>query len=111
MTIDLFLINAVSIAREKTKKPLALFSKVAFEYPDLPGIGPIGGSLDYVSSIVNATVPVSDTVRAQHGPPYFLVVEAKTSSTIGRDASRGQLIAQLLTLDYHNPSNHTWILN
>ena len=104
MAIGLFLTNAVSIAKKMTKKPLALFSEVAFECPDLPGVGPIGGSLDYVSSIVkNAKVPVNKTMFPQHGPPYFLVVEAKTSTTIGREGSRGQLIAQLLTLDYHNP--------
>src|SRR5271169_6435665 len=104
MAIGLFLVNAVSIARGKTKKPLALFSEVAFECPDLRGVGPISGSLDYVSSmVVNTTVPVSKTAFAQHGPPYFLVVEAKTSTTIGHEGSRGQLIAQLLTLDYHDP--------
>jgi hypothetical protein len=104
MAIGLFLVNAVSIAKEKTKKALALFSEVTFECPDLRGIGPISGSLDYVSSIViNTTLPVSETVFPQHGSPYFLVVEAKTSTTIGREGSRGQLMAQLLTLDYHDP--------
>src|SRR5436189_5280160 len=101
MAIGLFLINAVSIAREKTGKALALFSEVDCECSDLRGIAPISGSLDYMSSIViNTTVHVSETVFAQHGPPYFLVVEAKTSTTIGCEGSRGQLIAQLLTLDY-----------
>lgn len=104
MAIGLFLVNAVTIAKQKTKLPLALFSEVAFECPDLCGIGPISGSLDYVSSVViNTQRPVSETVFPQHGSPYFLVVEAKTSTTIGREGSRGQLIAQLLTLDYHDP--------
>jgi len=104
MAIGLFLINAVSIARETKQQALALFSEVPFECPDLRGIGPISGSLDYMSSIViNTTLPVSETVFPQHGPPYFLVVEAKTSTTIGREGSRGQLIAQLLTIDYHDP--------
>lgn len=109
MATGLFLANAVSIAKKKTNKPLALFSEVAFECPDLRGVGPINGSLDYVSSvIVNSTVPPSETVfNAQHGPPYFIVVEAKTSTTFGREGSRGQLIAQLLTLDYHDPYDHT----
>lgn len=104
MAIGLFLINAVSIARDEKRQALALFSEVPFECPDLPGIGPISGSLDYVSSVViNTSLPVSETVFPQHGPPYFLVVEAKTSTTIGREGSRGQLIAQLLTIDYHDP--------
>lgn len=104
MAIGLFLVNAVSIAKEKTKKPLALFSEVTLECPDLRGIGPISGSLDYVSStVINTTIPVCETVFPQHGPPYFLVVEAKTSTTIGREGSRGQLMAQLLTLNYHDP--------
>ena len=103
MAIGLFLINAVSIARQEKKQALALFSEVPFECPDLPGIGPISGSLDYVTSIVkNTKRPVSQVKFPQHGPPYFLVIEAKTESSLGREGSRGQLIAQLLALDYHD---------
>ena len=109
MAIGLFLVNAVAIARKKTNKPLALFSEVAFKCPNLPGVGPISGSLDYVSSMIaNAKRSVSELVFPQHGPPYFLVVEAKTSTTIGREGSRGQLMAQLLTLDYQDPYDHMW---
>jgi len=86
MAIALFLANAVSLAKQKTKKALALFSQVTFECPYLRGIGPVSGSLDYISStVMNTTLPVSDTPFPQHGPPYFVVVETKASTPIGRE--------------------------
>jgi hypothetical protein len=104
MAIGLFLTNAVSIARREKKLNLALFSKVLLECPDLPGVGAISGSLDYVTSIVKHTKRAVCNVKfPKHGPPYFLVIEAKTASPLGREGSRGQLIAQLLTLQYHDP--------
>jgi hypothetical protein len=104
MAIGLFLINAVSIARQEKNQALALFSEVPFQCPNLLGVGPISGSLDYVSStVINTGRPVSNMMFPQHGPPYFLVIEAKTASSLGREGLRGQLIAQLLTLDYNDP--------
>jgi hypothetical protein len=90
MAVDLFLINVVSIAKEQSNQPLAFFSKVTFEYPNLPGIGPVSGSLDDVSSItINTTRLLSETVFPQHSPLYFLVAETKTSTTIGQEGLRG----------------------
>jgi hypothetical protein len=47
----LFLSNAVWIAKKYLQAgDIVLFNEVPFEHEDLPGIGFIGGSLDYLTS-------------------------------------------------------------
>ena len=94
--------NAVAAARRTYKtKSLGLFAEVPVEHPDLPGIGAIGGNLDFLASNV-----AGDEDIREHGDvaipqtPYFIVVEAKKSTTIGSHSSTAQLLAELLTLDY-----------
>ena len=70
----------------------------------MPGIGHIGGSLDYLTSaylgVKNPEKHKKASIRLD--TPYLLVVEAKTTSTIGENSSLYQLIAQLVTVEYHN---------
>jgi len=81
-----------------------LFSEIPFEHDDLPGIGPIGGSLDYLTSAYAGVKGIGRDLNAQVRlkTPYLLVVEAKSGSTIGRFASLYQLIAQLVTVEYRD---------
>ena len=49
--IGAFLVNAVDIARKKfNRDDIALFSEVDVKHFNLPGVGPIQGSLDYLTS-------------------------------------------------------------
>ena len=80
---------------------LGLFAEVPVEHPDLPGIGTIGGNLDFLAS----TVAGDEDIR-EHGDvaipqtPYFIVIETKKPTTIGSHSSTAKLLAELLTLDY-----------
>lgn len=105
LVIGLFLVNAVELAKNVLHAgTIALFSEIPFEHPDLPGVGPIGGNLDFLTSGVLNTRAVWKHPRyASYSKPYLLVVEAKHGSALTKPASMAQLVAQLLTLDFHDP--------
>lgn len=81
-----------------------MFSEVPYDHDDLPGIGPIEGSLEYLTSSYAGVKEIGKCSNAQVRlkTPYLLVVEAKSASSIGRNASLYQLIAQLITVEYHD---------
>ena len=82
---------------------MPLFAQVPFEHPYMPGIGPISGHLDYLSSSVSLAYDIEEFPKfAEIATPHFLVVEAKQSSTLGNRSSHGQLVAQLISLQYRN---------
>jgi hypothetical protein len=92
--------NAV-YARIYYRKNIGLFSEVAVEHPDLPGIGHIGGNLDFLASTVAGDVDMrQDGEYALPKRPYLIVVEAKKSVTLGQYSSQAQLLAELLTLEF-----------
>ena len=97
--------NAIHLAKlHLDAGAIALFQEVNFEHPDLAGIGPIGGSLDFLSSNVVGTANVAkygDFARPSR--PHFFIVEAKKSTTVGTPNAQAQVLAQLLTLHYHDP--------
>ena len=105
LNIGIFLANAVFLARKYLDAgKIALFAQVPFEHDNLPGIGEIYGNLDYITSGfggVNA-IGKSTTPAVSLETPYLLVVEAKSNSTIGKISSYYQLIAQMITIDYHD---------
>ena len=103
LNIGFYLANAIYLARKYLQAgKIGLFSEVPFEYEDLPGIGYIGGNLEYLTSTyIGAAKRKKASIRLE--TPYLLVVEAKTTSTIGKDSSLYQLIAQLLTMEYRDP--------
>jgi len=95
----------VYLARKYLKAgKIGLFSEVPLEHEDLPGIGHIGGNVDYLTSgyagVKDPEKHKKASIRLE--TPYLLVVEAKTTSTIGRDSSLYQLIAQLIAVEYHD---------
>src|SRR5947207_15412849 len=94
--------NAVAAARKTYKtRGLGLFAEAPIEHPDLPGIGIIGGCLDFLAS----TVAGDEDIR-EHGDvaipqtPYFIVVETKKSTTIVSHSSTAHLLAELLKFYY-----------
>jgi hypothetical protein len=66
----------------------------------MPGIGPIGGKLDYLTSRFAGNkrpdIPTSLSAQLRMETPYLLVCEAKTGETIVNSASLYQLIAQTI---------------
>lgn len=81
---------------------IGLFSEVPFEMDNLPGIGSVGGSLDYLASVFAGAKDPSRHLKAsiRLKTPSLLVVEAKTTSSIGRDSSFFQLMAQLIAVEH-----------
>jgi hypothetical protein len=79
---------------------IVLFQEVPVEHPSLPGVGPIGGALDYVAS--STLIPTNLLLRgtARPGKPHFIVVEAKKGTTVIEASSEAQLLAQILTLEH-----------
>jgi hypothetical protein len=105
LNIGLFLVNAVALAKQYLKaRKVVLFSKVPFNNDNLPGIGPIGGNLDYLTSQYSGAVNFTENLRpnVKHEKPYLLVVEAETHVSITEETSLYQLIAQLLTLEHED---------
>jgi hypothetical protein len=105
LNIGIYLVNAVFLARKHLAAGhIALFSEVLFQHDNLPGIGEVGGNLDYITSAYSGVKELVATSNAQVRlkRPYLLVVEAKSSSTIGRFSSFYQLITQLVTIEYHD---------
>jgi hypothetical protein len=101
----MFLVNAIKALQKKKKNAhVALFQGYNINHPDLPGIGPISGALDFLSS---TTQKLSIRKFGADGGavftpkvPHFVVVEAKRASTLNEIDLTTQLYAQLLTLDY-----------
>ena len=99
--IGLYLMNAVDAARIRYRKNIALFAEVPIEHPDLPGVGHIGGNLDFLASTVAGDEDMrEDAQYALPEQPYFIVVEAKKGITLDQHSSKAQLLAELLTLEY-----------
>ncbi len=96
------MINAIHAAKKKfALRSLAMFSEVLFSYPDLPGIGPVSGPVDYITASLPLHIPLSRRGgRSSHSKPLFLVVETKKEQTIGDASSSAQLMAQLMTAHY-----------
>lgn len=90
------------MAKALGTRHIALFAEVHVEHPDLPGVGPVSGALDFLVSTVrdkediaifgNSALPES---------PKFVIIEAKSSSTMADKSSYAQIWAQLLTIDHY----------
>lgn len=99
--IGLYLMNAVDAARIYYRKNIALFAEIPVEHPDLPGVGHIGGNLDFLASTVAGGADMREVAEyALPERPYFVVVETKKAVTLGQHSSKAQLLAELLTLQY-----------
>jgi len=107
LNIDLFLVNAVSLAlKYRNVKQVALFSEVFCDV-EMPVIGRVVGSLDYLISTYTGIEQVgkgpSSVLRLV--TPHFLVVEAKTTETVGIQSSIRELLAQMIALDHKDRQN------
>ena len=82
-------------------KSLAIFQEVNFSHPNLPGIGPITGPVDFLSATLVQNIPLTKFPGvAAPSKPLFMVVEAKKVDTMNSVSSNAQLLAQLLTAHY-----------
>ena len=92
--IGLLLVNAIELADPGEAHELSLFDEQPIYHDDLPGVGPIGGPVDFLVSLgqeglASKRVPES---------PYLAVIEAKSSSRYSSTSALAQLSAQILTL-------------
>lgn len=93
--------NAVDAARIRYNKHIALFAEVPVEHPDLPGVGHVGGNVDFLASTVAGGQDMRyDAEYAIPERPYLIVVEAKKTPTLSQLSSKAHLLAELLTLEY-----------
>ena len=84
-------------------KSLAIFQEVNFSHPNLPGIGPITGPVNFLSAKLAQNIPLAKVPRlAVPSKPLFVVVEAKKADTLNSISSNAQLLAQLLTAHYND---------
>lgn len=86
--------NAIEIAEVKESCHLGLFEEHLIHHADLPGIGPIGGPVDFLISGVVGKF----SARKVPDAPYLIVLEAMLAAKYGMIASVAQLFAQILTL-------------
>jgi hypothetical protein len=96
------LINCAEAAKRMfNMKSLAIFQEVNFSHPDLPGISPITGRVDFLSATLVQNIPLAKLPSiAAPSKPLFVVVEAKKTDTMNSVRFNAQLLAQLLTADY-----------
>ena len=84
--------------------PIGVFQEINFDHPHLPGLGPLGGSLDFLTSMTAGARSLERGVNmVRNVTPYLLVVEAKQESTLNKSSSQIQLLTQMITLEYHDP--------
>ena len=80
-----------------------LFSKVPLKHPNLPGIGPIAGYLDFLTAGIADPKSVCHHQSIPHPSElYLLVAEDKQTSPIGKAATLAKLLSQLIILDSFN---------
>jgi hypothetical protein len=92
------------------KAHIAAFYEVPVTHPDLPGVGPISGYLDYMIAKVDGNKDPQKNRWLVPVQPYLTVIEAKNPSTLSQNA-QAQLVAQVLTLDYFEHSGELYVLS
>jgi len=79
-------------------------------HPDLPGVGAVGGNLDYMLAKVDGNKDLQESKRILATQPYMIVIKAKRISALTTSAT-AQLIAQVLTLDYTERSSFSMFID
>ena len=78
-----------------------MFQEVPLSHPNLPGIGPISGPVDYMSAALPKDIPLKITGGvANPAKPIFVVVQVKWAQSLSDVSSNAQLMAQLLTAQH-----------
>lgn len=110
MIINVYVNYALQYASKHYEKThVAAFYEVPITHPDLPGVGPTSGTLDYMIAKVDGNKDPKKNKWLVPTQPYLTVVEAKKSSTLTQNA-QAQLVAQVLTLDYYEHSSKLYVL-
>ena len=78
---------------------IAAFYDIAVAHPDIPGVGPVSGNLDYMIARVDGNKDPRKNKWLLPVHPYLTVLQAKKSSALNQN-SQAQLVAQVLTLDH-----------
>ena len=111
MIINVYVNYALQYAsKHYDKAHVAAFYEVPVAHPDLPGVGPVSGNLDYMIAKVDGNKDPKKTKWLVPVQPYLTVIEAKKSSTLSQNA-QAQLVAQVLTLDYCEHSSQLYVLS
>ena len=99
------MVNALELSKQNLNVGnVTLFSEVPLEHPNMPGIGPLVGHLDFLSAAATDTESIHHYQSIpQMSESYLLVVDDKQTSPIGKNATQAQLLSQLITLDSLDP--------
>ena len=73
------------------KAHIAAFYEVPVAHPDLPGVGPVSGNLNYMIAKVDGNKDPQKTKWLVPVQSYLTVLEAKISSTLSQNA-QAQLV-------------------
>ena len=84
---------------------MTVFYDSPIAHPNLPGIGPVSGSLDYIIAKVDGNKDPKQTKYLIPVQPYLTVMVAKKSSTLDQNA-QAQLVAQVLTMDHQEHASY-----
>jgi len=68
------------------KAYVAAFYEVPVAHPDLPGVGPVFGNLDYMIAKVSGHKDPKKHEWLVPIQPYLTIIEAKKSSTLSQNA-------------------------
>ena len=90
------------------KAHIATFYEVPVTHPDLPGVGPVSGFLDYMIAKVDGNKDPKNNKWLVPVQPYLTVIGATKSSTLSQNA-QAQLVAQVITLDHSEHSSELWV--
>lgn len=81
------------------------------EHPDIPGIGEVGGNLDFLVARVNGNRdPKKHGEQITATQPYLTVIETKKTDTVRELSSASQLLAQLISI-HHMERRKTYGFN
>lgn len=83
---------------------IAVFYELNVAHPDLPGVGAVGGNLDYTLARVDGNKDLRKSKLVLATQPYMTVIQAKRTTALNTSAI-AQLIAQVLTVDYTEQSS------
>lgn len=91
---------------------IAVFPEIAVSHPNIPSIGRVTGSIDYLVAKTGDRDPYRDGDIISAMDPVLAVIEAKKSDTVGQKSSASQLIAQLLCIQHKEyESGYCHLLN
>jgi hypothetical protein len=91
---------------------IAVFPEIAVSHPNIPSIGRVSGTIDYLVAKTGDRDPYRDGDILSAVDPALAVIEVKKSDTVVQKSSASQLIAQLLCIQHkESQSRYCRLLN